>query len=173
MPNQIKIDKVEELSKVIKESSSMYLTNYSGLNVAKITKLRKMLTENSVKFMISKNTLTKLASKEAGLGDALDNSLKGQIGIAYSSEDPSAAARVIKEFKKENKDLLEVEAIYFEGNVYGSDKFNELANLPSKHELITKFASSINQPMTKVVMLLNSPMQKVVGVLESLKNKKN
>ena len=172
MPNQIKVNKVEELSKIIKDSSSMYLTNYSGLDVAKITQLRRMLTKSSVRFIISKNTLTRIASKQAGLGDILDSSLKGQIGIAYSSHDPSAPARVIKEFKKENKELLDIEAIYFEGSVYGADKFNELANLPSKEELLAKFASSINQPMTKVAILLSSPMQKFVGALESLKQKK-
>ena len=76
-------------------------------------------------------------------------------------------------FKKENKDLLEVVGLVFEGELFSPEKYTELANLPSKDLLIGKFLSAINQPMTQLALTLNVAMSKLAGTLESLKNTKS
>ena len=149
----------------------VYFTNYTGIDVKTITDLRKSFRESNVEYVVSKNTLTKRAAKEAGY-ENLDEILTGQVAIAYS-EDPTAPARIIKEFKKENEDLLDVLGLIFDGELYPSNKYIEFANLPSKNELLTKFVIMLNSPMTILARTLSSPMGNFVNVLNSLKNEKS
>ena len=121
MPNEHKINVVKDTSEKIKNSTGIYFTKYSGIDVPTITKLRKSFRENDVDFTVTKNTLTKLAAKDAGYEGLFDDILNGQIGIAYSN-DPTAPAKVIKDFKKENEDLLEIIGLFFDGKLYSSDR---------------------------------------------------
>ena len=116
MPNQIKLKIVEETQKKFENSSGIYFTKYTGLNVKQATNLRKKFKESSVEFVITKNTLTKIAAKNAGFDESIIDSLcNGQIGIAYSEDDPTAPAKVIKDFVKENEDCLEVTGLFIDG----------------------------------------------------------
>jgi large subunit ribosomal protein L10 len=174
MPNENKIKIVKEIEQKMKHSSAFYFTRYTGINVKKITELRKNFKENSVEYKISKNTLSKLAASNLGYDKAvIDTVFTGQIGIAYSEADPTAPAKVIKKFKKENKDCLEVVGLIFEGEFFESEKYKDLANLPSKEELFAKLLGDLQSPMTKIVSMLSSQMVKMVTVLDSLKNQKN
>ena len=98
--------------------------------------------------------------------------MKGQIAIATSSQDPVAPARIIKNFNKDNNDILEVVGVFVEGNLYEADKYKELANLPSREEMIAKFASMLRQPMTILAGTLSSTITKLAGTLTSLKEQK-
>ncbi len=168
-----KIELVESLTQKFKNSSALYFTKYTGMNVDQATELRFNFKESNSEFFISKNTLTKIAIENAGLDTKLFESyLSGQIGIAYAGDDPTAPARVIKDFCKSN-DCLEVLGLYFDGEIYESSKYKELADLPSKEELLTKMVCGLNSPMTKVVFCLQSPMSDLVNVLNSLKDSKN
>ena len=173
MANQDKIDIVNDLTQKFQSSPGIYFTQYTGLDVQQATSLRKCFRENAVSYSVSKNTLTKIAAKNAGFEDRLDKLLVGQIGIAYADDDPTAPARVIKDFKKENKDVLEVVGLVFEGEIFDADKYTELANLPSREVLLAKFVGGLNQPMSKLVGTLNGAMSKLHGVLASLKEAKS
>jgi len=173
MPNKEKIKKVEILTDKFKNASALYFTKYTGMNVEQATLLRRQFADNSIEFLVSKNTLAKIACENAGFDKNLFNDfLSGQIAIAYANSDPTAPAKVIKDFSK-NNDCLEVVGLYFDGEFYGSDKFKEIANLPSKEELLTKFVVALNYPMTGIVTCLNSLMLKVVNTLNALKEQKN
>ena len=172
MSNPQKVEIVNELTKKFKESNGIYLTRYTGMSVVQATELRKKFRDNNVSYFISKNTLTKIAAKNAGYEDRLDDILIGQLGIAYAYDDPTAPARVIKDFSKSN-DCLEVTGLFFDGTIYESSKFKELADLPSKDELLTQLVMDLNSPMTKVAMCLKSSMTNLANVLNSLKNNKN
>ena len=167
MPSQKNIDIVAITIEKFEKSQGVYFTNYTGLDVPKITSLRKSFTENSVDFSVIKNTLVKIASKNAGLEGKFDDILSGQVGIAFS-EDPVAPAKVIKSFKDENEDDLEVLGVYFEGHLYDADKYQQLAVLPSKEELLGKFVSCLNSPMFKLASTLNGSMSKVVFALRAI-----
>tara|TARA_B100001029_G_C15045341_1_gene446693 strand:+ start:422 stop:943 length:522 start_codon:yes stop_codon:yes gene_type:complete len=173
MSNPQKVEIVNELTKRFKESNGIYLTKYTGMSVVQATELRKKFRENNVSYFISKNTLTKIAAKNAGYEDRLDDVLIGQLGIAYSHEDPTAPARVISDYEKENKNsTLEVVGLVFEGELYSAEKYKELAALPTRHELLGRLANVINQPMTKLAGTLNGAMSKLAMVLSSLKDTK-
>jgi len=168
-----KIELVENLSNKFNNASALYFTKYTGMNVMQATELRSKFKENNVEYIISKNTLTKLAIEKSGLDESsFSKYLNGQIGIAYATDDPTAPARVIKDFSKSNE-CLEVVGLFFDGEIYESNKYNELASLPSKEELLTKLVVGINSPMTKVAMCFKSSMSNFVNVLSSLKDSKN
>ena len=173
MPTNQKINIVKEATDRFKKSSGVYFTKYTGIDVQTITNLRKSFRDNQVEYVVTKNTLTKIAAKEAGYENIFDDILSGQIAIAYS-EDPTAPARVIKEFKKENEDLLEVLGLLFEGELYPPEKYKELADLPSKEESLTKMLMMLNQPLTKLAYTLAQMKgTKLVTVLSNLKEIKN
>ena len=171
MPSQANINKVEVLTDKFKKSSAMYFTKYTGMDVDSATKLRMDFTSNDVDFYIAKNTLTKLAAKKAGYDDIFNSILNGQIGIAYAGDDPTAPAKVIKKFAKDNENF-EVVGLYFDGTLYDPSKYKELADLPSRDELLTKLVYGLNSPITKIAMSLNSVMAKLAGTLTSLKEQK-
>ena len=174
MPTPRKIEIINELTQKFQDSSAIYLTTYTGMNVAQVTDLREQFRKNEVLYLVSKNTLTKIAAKNAGYEDKLDDLLSGQIGIAYVLDDPTAPARVIRNFEKENKDAtLDVVGLVFEGELFSPDKYKELAVLPTRNELMAIFVGSINQPLTKLVGTLNGAMSKLAMVLSSLKDSKS
>ena len=170
MPTLQKTEIINDLTQKFQNSSGIYFTQYTGMNVAKVSELRRKFRENEVSYLVSKNTLTKIAANNAGYEDKLNDLLNGQIGIAYVSGDAAAPARVIRNFKKENKDAtLKVIGLVFEGNIFSAEKYKELANLPSRDELLAIFVGTINQPMSKLVGTLNGVLSKLMGVLNSLK----
>ncbi|MAZ60991.1 MAG: 50S ribosomal protein L10 [Candidatus Marinimicrobia bacterium] len=171
MPNQKNIELVENLTSKFKNSSALYFTKYTGMNVDQAASLRMNFIDNDVDFMVSKNTLTKIAAKNAGFNDMFDTILSGQIAIAYANSDPTSPARVIKDFSKENESF-EVVGLYFDGNLYDPSKYKELANLPTKDVLLAKFVYALNSPMSKMASLLNASMSKLASTIKSLENKK-
>lgn len=172
MPTPEKAKIIAETTARFQESKGVYFTKYTGMNVSQATNLRKEFRDNDIEYVVSKNTLTKIAAKDAGLEGKFDDILVGQIGIAYSMADPTSPARVIKGFVKDNKECLDVVGVFFEGEIFDPSKYVELANLPSREELIAKFASCLNQPMTTLATTLNGAMTKLAGTLDSLKNTK-
>ena len=173
MPNQNKINLVEKSTVKFKEATGIYFAKYTGMNVIQVTEFRKMCRENNVNYEVTKNSLTKIAAKNAGYENIFDNILQGQIGIVTSIEDPIAPARIIKNFNKNNGDLIDVVGLYVDGNLYDPDKYLALANLPTRNELIAQFSSILNQPMTKIALTLNGIITKFAQILENLKEQKN
>tara|TARA_B110000438_G_C15657760_1_gene582455 strand:+ start:285 stop:806 length:522 start_codon:yes stop_codon:yes gene_type:complete len=168
-----KIELVESLTNKFKNSNALYFTKYTGMNVSQANELRSMFKKSKVDFLVSKNTLTKIAVEKSGIEKGFfDDYLNGQVAIAYANEDPTAPAKVIKEFAKENE-CIEVLGLYFEGEIYEASKYKEFASLPSKEELLTKLVSGLSSPMTKVAYCFKSPMTNLVNVLSNLKSDKN
>ena len=174
MPTPQKTEIINDLTQKFQNSSGIYFTRYSGMNVVKVTELRRKFRENEVSYLVSKNTLTKIAANNAGYENKLNDLLNGQIGIAYVSGDSAAPARVIRNFEKENKDTtLEVIGLVFEGEIFSAEKYKELANLPNRDELLAKFVGTINQPMSKLVGTLNGAISKLLGIFSSFKENKS
>ena len=173
MANENKIKIVQNTEERFKESSGIYFTKYTGLSVKQATDLRKKFKENLVDFIVTKNTLTKIAAKNAGFEEEIIDSLcNGQIGIAYTKGDPTSPAKVIKDFTKDNKDCLEVKGFFIDGENFSADQYKKIAELPSREELITKFVIGLNSPMTKFATIMNATMVKMVTALNAVKDKK-
>ena len=170
MANENKIKIVEAAEERFKSSPGIYITNYTGMSVGQATELRKQFREKNVRFTVTKNTLNKIAAKNAGI-DGLENVLLGQIAVAFSDEDPTSPAKVIKDFKKDN-DCLDVVGVYFDGQMFDPEKYKELADLPSKEELLGKFVGGLSYPMNTLASTLNSLMPKLLTALNEISNQK-
>jgi len=170
MPSKKNISQLKELNKSFSKAKAIYFTEYHGLDVGDITELRSEFFKEGVEYKVAKNTLIELAAIENKI-DSISVFLKGSTALAISYDEPVAPARVIKKFSSD-RDLPRVKGILFDGKVLPGEDFKKLANLPSKDELLSKFASQLRSPMQKLLYGLNSPMQKLVGVLGNLKDKK-
>tara|TARA_B100001175_G_C19313574_1_gene544239 strand:+ start:34 stop:549 length:516 start_codon:yes stop_codon:yes gene_type:complete len=171
MPNKKNIEEVKELSKTLSKATAVYFTEYHGLSVSDMTRLRSEFFKVEVDYRVAKNTLIKLAAKENEIG-GIDGLLKGSTAMAISYGEPVSQAKVIKEFNKDN-DLPTVKGILFEGEFMPGDQFSRLADLPSKDELLGKLVGLLNSPMQKLVSTLNAPAQNLLGVLSNLNEKKS
>ena len=170
MPSVKNINSVKELSVKLDKAKAIYFTDYLGLDVVSVTKLRKNFVEKDVEFTVAKNTLIKLAAKEVGIS-GVDEFLEGPTAIAFSYEDPTDPARVIKEFLKDF-DKPSVKGMIFDGEIFTSDQFDKIANLPSKEQLLSKLVGMLNSPMSKLSSVLNSSVSGLLGRLTQLNSKK-
>ena len=170
MPNKNNIKKVEELSESFSKAKSIYFTEYHGLDVQSITKLRKLFFNSKVDYKVAKNTLIRLAIDTKKMPE-IEGVLKGSTAVAISYDEPIAPAKVIKEFTKDS-DLPHVKGIVLDGEFIPGEEFKKLADLPSKDELLAQFVAMLQSPLQKLVSTLNAPMQNIAGILSSLKDKK-
>ncbi len=171
MPNQKNINSVKDIAGKLIKAKSIYFTDYLGLNVSDVTKLRKKFYDIDVEYIVVKNTLLKIASDEnkIDLGNEL---FSGSTAIAVSYEEPVAAAKAIKEFLSDH-DRPTVKGILFEGSYLPASDFEKIADLPSKEESLTKIVVMLQSPVQNITNLLSSPMIKLVNVLNGLKENKS
>ena len=171
MPNSKNIKQVKELSDSLSRAKAVYFTEYHGLNVEDLTKLRSEFFKADVEYRVAKNTLIKLAAEENKIS-GLEELLKGSTALAIAYDEPVSPAKVIKKFTKEN-DLPSVKGILFEGQFLPGEEFKKLANLPSKEESLSILVTMLNSPMQKLASTFNTPLQSLAGVLNNLKEKKS
>lgn len=170
MPTPVKEKIVAEYTDKFARASSVLLADFSGMDVATVTELRRQFREQNVEYKVLKNTLVKIALNNNKIHD-LDDYLKGVNGFAISYDDPTAAARVVFNFAK--KDKLQLRACLFEGSLFGPDKVDAIAKLPSRDQLLATLVGTLKAPMTNFAAVLSANMQKMVGVLNAVKDKKN
>tara|TARA_B000000565_G_scaffold210217_1_gene163553 strand:+ start:135 stop:650 length:516 start_codon:yes stop_codon:yes gene_type:complete len=171
MPNKKNIEELKTLSDSFSKAKAVYFTEFHGLNVGEITRLRSEFYKADVQFKVAKNTLVKLAAKNNNI-EVADELLRGSTALAISFDEPVAPAKVIKKFR-EDSDLPEVKGIFFDGKFVPGSEYGRLADLPSKEELIAKLASMLNSPLQKLISTFNSPIQSTLGVLSNLKENKS
>ena len=162
---------VAELRQKLEKSNSIFLADFTGLNVEDITRLRRNLKEKEIDFKIAKNTLTRLAAKESGKESIL-NYLEGPVGVAYIYGDPTWAAKIFSEsYKKIEKP--KIKAFLIENQLYTGERLKEWATLPPKEEVLAELVAALNAPMAQLVGILNSVIQNLVLTLEGLVEKRS
>jgi large subunit ribosomal protein L10 len=171
MPSKKNIEQYENLSDKFSRAKAVYFTEYHGLKVSEITRLRNMFFKSDVEYLVAKNTLLRKVADERKI-DGLGDVLKGSTAIAISYNEPVSPAKVIKDFVKEN-DLPNVKGILFNGVILPGEDFKRLADMPSKDEMLAQLALMLKSPIQKFVSTISSPMQKALGVLNNLKEKKS
>lgn len=145
-------------------SSAVFVT-FEGMNVAAVTKLRNEFRKNGVDYHVVKNTLAKQALGENPAVSQLGKTLTGMTGIAWSYEDPSAAAKVVTAFKKDN-DKLKIKAGLIEGQVLDAQGVEfQLATMPGKNELRGMLLATLQAPAQNFVVQLNAPLQNLAYLL--------
>jgi large subunit ribosomal protein L10 len=145
------------------------VVNYRGLKVSHLTELRKRLSKAGAEVHIVKNSVFRIAAKEAGVGD-LNGSLAGQLAIVTGQRDISTAAKVVKTFGTEF-DRLKVHFGYLNNARLEQADIMTLADLPSMEVLRARLAGVLAAPATKLVQLLNTPAGQLARVLAARKDK--
>lgn len=149
---------VAEIREKLERAKSVVLVNYSGINVEQATKLRKSFREAGLDYKVYKNKLVELAAKGTPY-EALANDLNGPNAFAISYTDAVAPAKMVKDYVKEFK-KMELRSGVVEGVYYTADQVAELANLPSKEVLISRFLGSIKSPVSNLAYLLQGIIDK-------------
>ena len=166
---------VAQLKEQLESAKGVVLTSYKGLTVAQDTELRRELREAGVSYHVVKNTMLRIAAKEAGI-EGIEEHLEGTTAFAFSTEDAVAPAKVICGFIKKNKledaEVLTVKVGMVEGKVIGVDEVKALAALPSREELIAKLLGSMNAPNSNTVNVLQGVIRNAVYVLDAIRSEK-
>ncbi|MDR7087820.1 large subunit ribosomal protein L10 [Aeromicrobium panaciterrae] len=168
MANPEKTAAVAELANSFRESNGAVLTEYRGLTVKQLQELRRSLGEN-VSYAVAKNTLTKIAAKDAGVD--LDTSLlTGPTAIAFITGDPVLAAKGLRDFAKENKPLI-IKGGFLDGKSITAAEINKLADLESREVLLAKLAGGMKASLSNAASLFNAPLSQAARVLGALQAK--
>lgn len=151
-------------------TSAVFL-DFKGMNVESVTKLRQEFQKSGVEYKVVKNTLVHHAVKEHPWAAKLDQTLKGMTGVAWSFEDPSAAAKVVKAFRKDNQ-KLKIKAGLIEGQILSPEAVeDQLATMPGKDELRATLLATMQAPLQQFVQQLNAPLQNFAYVLKAKEEK--
>jgi large subunit ribosomal protein L10 len=165
-----KTEVISEIKEMIDNSSAVYLTDYTGINVADISAIRNDFRKEGVKYKVMKNTLFKLAIDETGKYEKLADHLVGMTGYAFASNNPVAPAKIIKKYF-DDKQKLALKACYIEDQYFSGDKLSVIAALPSKNELIAGILGSLNAPVSGIVGAINAVIRDLVSVIDEISKK--
>ena len=161
---------VAEVAEVAKEATSVVAANYSGLTVAQVTELRKQARNAGVYMRVIRNTLARRAFEGTAFS-CMDSALIGPLVLAFSKDDPAAAARLFRDFAKKFE-KLEVTALSINGALLPAKDLNKLASLPTRNEAIAQLMSVMNAPITKFVRTLAEPHSKLVRTVGAIRDQK-
>jgi large subunit ribosomal protein L10 len=159
---------VDELTTKIKGAKALYYTDFTGLNVKRMTELRRRLRKAGVEYVVIKNTLALRAISDSGLTGAR---LKGPTGVVVS-KDPVAAAKLLTDFAKENDQKPIMKGGLLDGAVIDEAQIKKLASMPSREQMLAELGAGLMSPMAAFVGALNGLMYMMVGALEALKAQK-
>jgi large subunit ribosomal protein L10 len=159
---------VAELTEGFRSSSAVLLTEYRGLTVAQLKELRRSLGAH-VNYAVVKNTLTRIAAREASV-EGLDDLLAGPSAIAFVSGDPVEAAKGLRDFAKANP-LLVIKGGVMDGRSLSPEEIKKLADLESREVLLAKLAGAMKASLSGAVSLFAAPLSQTARLLEALRQK--
>lgn len=157
---------VAEITEEFRASNATVLTEYRGLSVGQLKELRRSLGADTT-YAVVKNTLTKIAAKDAGV-QGFDDLLQGPTAIAFIKGDPVAAAKGLDKFAKENP-LLVVKGGLMDGNIITADDIKKLAKLESREVLLSKVAGAANAALAKAAALFQAPLSQAARTVDALR----
>lgn len=161
---------VTEVNAVAAVAQSAVAAHYRGMTVAQMTQLRSKARGAGVYMRVVKNTLARKAIQGTGF-ECLRDSLKGPTILAFSREDPGAAARVVKEFRKDNEALVPV-ALAIGGKVLPPSDLDRLASLPTKQQAVGQLAGLLQAPIARLVRVIAEPTAKLARTLAAVRDQK-
>lgn len=161
---------VAEVSAVVADSIAAVVAEYRGLTVAEMTDLRVKARESGVYLRVVRNTLARRAVEGTDFA-CLTDALTGPVVLAFSQNEPSAAARLVRDFSKDHA-KLEVRALAVGANLYEANQLAQIAKLPTKDEAIAQLMSVMQAPITKLVRTLNEPTAKMVRTFAAVRDAK-
>lgn len=160
---------VTELTTKIKSAKALYYTDFTGLNVKRMTDLRRRLKKAGIEYVVIKNTLALRAVNDSGL---VGTRLKGPTGLIVS-KDPVSAAKLLTDFAKENEQKPTVKGGLLEGVAIDEAQVKKLASMPSREQMLAELGASMQAPMAAFVGALNGLLYMFAGALDALKTQRD
>lgn len=160
---------VTQLHEDLKKSKIVIVTDFKGLDVAAVTKLRSQLTKENIDYRVIKNTLLRRASENTSVA-VLNDLFKGPSAVAISYDDPVSPAKILTKFAEENK-KLEIKGGVIDGKAIDFNGIKALSALPSRDVLLSQLLSVMNAVPTGIVQVLAAVPRNMMNVLNSIKEK--
>ncbi|MBF0496447.1 MAG: 50S ribosomal protein L10 [Deltaproteobacteria bacterium] len=161
---------VQDLHKRFARAKAVVLTNFSGLTVEKMSRLRDALREGGVEYKVVKNSLMNLAAKDTGVSRLKDH-FSGPAGVAISYDEPITMAKVLADFAKA-EDKFSIKVGYVDGNVFQGDEIVQFSKLPSREVLLGRLLGTMNAVPTGLVSTLNQIIATFLRALQAIADKK-
>jgi len=161
---------VAEVNTVAATAHSVVAAEYRGLSLSQMTELRAKARAGGVYMRVVKNTLARKAVAGTPF-ECIGDSLKGPLVLAFSKNDPGAAARVVKAFAKDH-DKLVPKLVSMGGQLLGSKDLDRVASLPTKEQALAQLMGLIKAPISKLVRALAEPQAKLVRTIEAVRQQK-
>ncbi|HLS26880.1 MAG TPA: 50S ribosomal protein L10 [Beutenbergiaceae bacterium] len=161
---------VAELTERFRQSDAVVLTEYRGLTVSQLKELRTSLGDSTT-YRVSKNTLTQIAAKEAGV-DAFEGQFTGPTALAFIEGDPVPAAKGLRDFAKANPSLV-IKGGVLEGRTLTAEDITKLADLESREVLLSKLAGALKASLNQAAYVFNAPASKAARAIEALRQKQD
>ena len=165
-----KSEKIDAIKSKIEKAQVAIVTEYKGFSVEEITNLRREIQKDGGDYMVTKNTLAKIAVKGTQY-EPLTEKLSGPIALAFGFSDPVSPAKALTKFIKENK-KGEILGAVLDGKLLSIEETKALANLPSKEELYAKMLGSINSPASGIVGCVNGVMASLTRAIAAVRDQK-
>ena len=166
MPTDRKVQAVQDMTEWLDGATIVISTNYTGMPVTDITALRRALREKEVQYKVVKNTLAYIAADNAGRPE-LREIIQGPSAIALGYGEPTDPAKALSDFIRETRVPLEIRGAVLDGRVLDAAQVEQLANLPSKDELVSQMLARMQSPIAGLVNVLNGPIAGLARVLQS------
>lgn len=161
---------VAEVNEVANQALSVVIADSRGVEVGDMTALRKQAREQNVYMRVVRNTLARRAVEGTEF-ECIDDGLKGPSLLAFSMEDPGAAARIFKDFAKENEEF-EVKGLAVGGQYMAPDQIDRLAKLPTREQALASLVAVMIAPVTKLARTFNEVPTKVTRAVAAVRDKK-
>jgi large subunit ribosomal protein L10 len=161
---------VQEVAQIAAESQSVVAAEYRGITVSQMTELRAKARAQGVYMRVIKNTLARRAVAGTSF-EAIGPKLKGPLVLAFSKDDPGAAARVVKEFAKSN-DKLVASLVSLGGQVLPGSELERVASLPTREQALSMLLGTLKAPIEKFVRTLAAPHTKFVRTVAAVRDAK-
>ena len=163
-----KQDQVAEIAEQLENANTVYLTDYVGLTVAEVTKLRRAFRAANIEYRVFKNTLVRRAMEARGGYDDLFEHLNGPTAVAFTN-DPAAPAKVLKKYLEgKDKELPKFKGAYVDGAVFGEGQLDVLAKLKSRDELLGDIVGLLLSPIQTVVGAIQAPGATLAGAVKEI-----
>lgn len=161
---------VSEVAAVAADAHSVVAAEYRGLSVSEMTDLRVKAREGGVYLRVVKNSLARRAFEGTEF-ECMSSGLVGPLVLAFSREEPGAAARLVKDFAKDHQSL-KAKIVSIGGQVYDASELERLASLPTKEQAISMLMSVMRAPLDKFARTLNEVPSKLVRTLAAVRDQK-
>jgi len=159
---------VIELKEKIGGAQALYYTDFTGLNVKRMTELRRRLRKANVEYVVIKNTLALRAVNESGL---VGERLKGPTGLVMA-KDAVGAAKVLSDFAKENDQRPAVKGGMLDGSAIDAAQVKRLAAMPTREQMLADLAAGLQAPLSAMLGAMNGLLTNFAGALEALKTQR-